>query len=524
MHHFPADPAHAPAKTPADTGVILIVDDTPTNLEVLFETLTEVGFEVSVATGGESALQKVEYDPPDLILLDVMMPGIDGFETCRRLQANEATQNIPVIFMTALADSTDKVKGLSLGAVDYVTKPFQQDEVLARIRIQLKLRSLGKMLTQQNTQLQQEVEERRTAEAALQDLMQVLEQRVEERTTELSQALAQLKQTQTQLVQDEKLATLGQLVAGVAHEINNPVNFIHGNLAHIKQYVRDILDFLHLYKSEFPEATPRLQQKAKSIDLDFLLGDLPKILSSMHVGTDRIREIVQSLRVFSRHDEAEVKEVNIHDGIDSTLMILNSRLKESGDRPGIEIIKEYGDLPKVECYAGQINQVFMNILSNAIDALEETMMAAHIQSTATAQFTEIHSDVTSQADHVPTIRIRTELLRDNAATENGVTQLEEGREQEGKGDRIAVWIMDNGPGIPEEVLQRIFDPFFTTKPVGKGTGLGMSISHQIITEKHGGQLRCISAPGKGAMFVIEVPIHRTVVNRKTQELEAVMID
>jgi signal transduction histidine kinase len=459
-----------------NTSVILIVDDTPTNLEVLFETLSEAGFEVSVATGGESALKQVEHALPDLILLDVMMPGMDGFETCQHLQSSPLSKDVPIIFMTALADSTDKVKGLSLGAVDYITKPFQQEEVLARIQIHLKLRNLSKMLMEQNIQLKQEAEKRKVVESDLQKLTQVLEQRVDERTTELTQALHQLKQAQTQLVQDEKLATLGQLVAGVAHEINNPINFIHGNITHIKQYAQDLLEFLNLCQTQFSEPVPALQQKAEEIELEFLLKDLPKILSSMQIGTERIREIVQSLRVFSRHDEAEVKQVNIHDGIDSTLLILNSRLKGMYDLPAVEIIKEYGELPLVECYAGQLNQVFMNVIGNAIDALEET--------------TELPS---SNLPQTPTIRIRTACVAPTLDIPD---------------DRVAIWIDDNGPGISETILQRIFDPFFTTKPAGKGTGLGMSISHQIITEKHKGKLQCFSTPGKGTSFMIEIPIQQ----------------
>jgi signal transduction histidine kinase len=479
-----------------DTGVILIVDDTPTNLEVLFETLTEVGLEVAVATGGESALTQVEYAPPDLILLDVMMPGIDGFETCRRLQSNPATMDIPIIFMTALSDSVDKVKGLSLGAVDYITKPFQQDEVLARIRIHLKLRNLSKKMAEQNLQLKTEVDERKAVEAALQNLTQMLEQRVAERTAELSQAIYQLKQTQTQLVQDEKLATLGQLVAGVAHEINNPINFIHGNITHIKQYAQDILGFLTLYQTHFPQLTPEIQARATEIDLEFLMEDLPKVLSSMQIGTERIREIVKSLRVFSRHDEAEVKEVDIHEGIDSTLLILNSRIKSKTDGSAIEIIKEYGELPKIECYAGQLNQVFMNILSNAIDALDEvqdsSVVSVQSQMVASTQFTVMQKQATApNLSQSSNIRIRTEMIKGDS---------------EKDGDRVAIWIVDNGPGISEDILQRIFDPFFTTKPVGKGTGLGMSISYQVVVEKHKGQLRCISTPGKGTAFVVEIPI------------------
>jgi signal transduction histidine kinase len=455
-----------------DTNLILIVDDTPTNLEVLSEALTDAGFDVAVATSGESAIKQVEYDPPELILLDVMMPGIDGFETCSLLKANPKTKNIPIIFMTALSDTVDKVKGLSLGAVDYITKPFQQAEALARIQIHLKLQNMSVALEKQNARLQEEIEERTTAELALQNLTQELEQRVTERTKELSQALYDLKKAQVKLIQSEKLATLGQLVAGVAHEINNPVNFIHGNLEHASCYIHDLLELIRIYQIQFPEPTPEIAKKTKEIDLDFICLDLPKLVSSMTVGTQRIQEIVQSFRNFSRHDEAEVKTVDIHDGLNSTLMMIEHRLKAKLGYPNIQVIKDYGKLPLVECFAGKMNQVFMNIFTNAIDALEELMGNEH-----------------NSCSLSPMIRIQTEVV---------------------KGDRIAIRIYDNGPGITQAVQKRLFDPFFTTKPAGKGTGLGMSISYQIVVEKHGGSLYCISNPGQGAEFVIEIPIHQNL--------------
>ncbi|QFS50871.1 response regulator [Nostoc sphaeroides] len=450
-----------------ETNLILIVDDTPTNLEVLSEALTDAGFEVAVATSGESAIEQIEYDPPDLILLDIMMPGIDGFETCYRLKQNPQTKDIPVIFMTALSDTVDKVKGLSLGAVDYITKPFQQAEVLARVQIHVNLRNLNLALAEKNLRLEQEITERAIAEAALQQLTQDLEQRVLERTQKLADALCTLEKAQVQMVQSEKLATLGQLVAGIAHEINNPVNFIHANLYYVSRYTQNLLELLKLYQNQLPNATPEIQAKAEDIDLQYLLEDLPKILSSMEIGTKRICEIIKSLRSFSRHDEAEVKVVDVHEGIESTLMILKRHLEAKPGQPKIQVFKEYGNLPKVECYPGKMNQVFMNVLSNAIDALTEAM-------------DNYPSYVPS-----PMIRITTEVR---------------------ESDRIVIKIADNGLGIPENIQKRIFDPFFTTKPAGKGTGLGMSISHQIITELHYGSLQCISQPGKGAEFIVEIPI------------------
>ncbi|MEO0517929.1 MAG: response regulator [Cyanobacteria bacterium P01_A01_bin.116] len=456
---------------------ILIVDDNPTNLEVLSESLIQEGFQVAVAIDGESALEQVNYHRPELIFLDVMMPGINGFETCQRLKENPETHDIPVIFMTALSDSENKVRGLSLGAIDYVTKPFQQEEVLARVRVHLQVQNLTRTLQRQNHLLKSEIEQREKAEAdlieanaSLESLNQQLENRVEERTFDLSTALKDLQQTQVQLIQQEKLSALGQLVAGIAHEINNPVNFIHGNIDHASAYTEDLLNLFALYKSHYPNPVPEIQEKMNEIDVDFLAEDLPKLLSSMHVGTDRIRNIVLSLRIFSRLDEAEVKDVNLHEGIDSTLLILNSRLKGQSNFPEISIIKEYGDLPKVKCYPGQLNQVCMNILSNAIDALEEKFEPSH-------------------DNWIPEIRICTELASE---------------------DKVNIHIFDNGPGIPKDLQKKIFDPFFTTKPVGKGTGLGMSISHEIIAEKHHGTLSCQPIEPHGTQFTITIPTFQKV--------------
>ena len=296
---------------------------------------------------------------------------------------------------------------------------------------------------------------------------------------QLAHALQALQQTQAKLVQTEKMSSLGQLVAGVAHEINNPVNFISGNLNHAAEYSYALLDLLYLYQQHYPQSVPAIQAEADAIDLDFLKEDLPKLLTSMKVGAERIQAIVLALRNFSRMDEAEVKAVNIHDGIDSTLMILQNRIKATAGHPEIQVIKNYSNLPLVECYAGQLNQVFMNILSNAIDALDEYNNQRSLE---------------EQRQQPATLTIQTELAVDRAQGEPSSPH------------GIHILIADNGLGMAEPVRQRLFEPFFTTKPVGKGTGLGLSISYQVVVDKHGGHLSCLSAPGKGAEFLIELPL------------------
>ncbi len=281
-----------------------------------------------------------------------------------------------------------------------------------------------------------------------------------EQAAKLETALCELQQAQTQLVQAEKMSSLGQMVAGIAHEINNPVSFIFGNISYIDEYTRSLIKLLEMYRDEFPEAPPAIKSEIYALELDFLLDDLPKILSSMKVGATRIRDIVRSLRSFSRLDESAMKSVNLHEGIDSTLMILEHRIKAQSVSPLIQVVKEYGELPLVECYAGQLNQVFMNIIANAIDAVEE------------------------QSQNPGIIRIRTQV----------------------EGSLVAIAIADNGVGMTDRVKQRIFDPFYTTKAIGSGTGMGLAISHSIIVEKHQGEIHCISAVGKGTEFIIKIPI------------------
>ncbi|UKO97663.1 trifunctional serine/threonine-protein kinase/ATP-binding protein/sensor histidine kinase [Nostoc sp. UHCC 0870] len=313
-----------------------------------------------------------------------------------------------------------------------------------------------------------------TANQHLEEQNHTLEKKVAERTQELQQknqalqqTLQELQRTQTQLIQSEKMSSLGQMVAGIAHEINNPINFIHGNIDHASKYVQDLLDLIAAYQHEYPHPSNLVKQKASEIDVNFLSQDFLDILASMKAGSSRISNIILGLRNFSRLDESEIKPVDIHEGIENTLMILQHRLTKKSHRPEIQVIREYSQIPLVNCYASQLNQVFMNILNNAIDALEESIVQNSGKLTR------------------PTIHIRTQLSNSNT---------------------LQMRIADNGLGMTAAVQQKIFDPFFTTKPVGSGTGLGLSISYQVIVEKHKGNLTCISTLGEGTEFIIEFPI------------------
>ena len=379
-------------------------------------------------------MKQIERRIPDLILLDVMMPGIDGFETCQRLKANPHTDDIPVIFMTALADESSKIKGFEVGAVDCITKPFQEQEVLARVKTHLQLSLLTQNLEQQ-----------------------------------VAQKSAELQSSQLQLIQSEKMSALGNLVAGVAHEINNPIGFLGGNIKPALDYINDLFGLIDLVQQTYPQLEPAIQQEMETIDLEYIREDLPKLIGSMEEGVRRIKDISNSLRNFSRADNDCPVICNLHDGIDSTLMILKHRLKPSEIHPEIQVIKAYGDLPEIECYAGQLNQVFMNLLSNAIDALEESNHGENYQ--------DIHNQIT----------IKTELSSDQ--------------------NQAIIRIQDNGIGMEEEVQKRIFDDLFTTKCVGKGTGLGLAIARQIILEKHKGNISFNSKLGRGTEFIIVLPIN-----------------
>jgi two-component system, NtrC family, sensor kinase len=417
---------------------ILVVEDDSTTRLFLKRDLQREGYEVTVAKDGAEGLVFAQQLQPALIICDWVMPLVDGVEVCRQIKADSQLATTFFILLTSREAIADRVAGLDAGADEFLSKPIDPRELQARVRAGLRQYQLTQELSKTNQ--------------------------------ELSQAMQELQQTQAQLIQSEKMSSLGQMVAGMAHEINNPLTFIDGNLGHASNYIENLLDLIDIYQKYYPDSHPEIQHKTQAIDLNFISQDLPKLLFSMKNGTKRIAQIVQDLRNFSRLDEAELKQVDLHQGIDNTLRILRHRLTP------IQLFKEYGKLNPIECYPRQLNQVFLNIITNAIDFLEESFVTSHL---SLVENTEV------VANDKPTIWICTAVIEP---------------------DRVQVKIADNGPGMTEEVQQKLFDPFFTTKPIGKGTGMGLSISYQIVVEKHNGQLQCISTPGKGAEFIIEIPV------------------
>ncbi|XZN95798.1 MAG: sensor histidine kinase [Microcoleus sp.] len=417
------------------TAKILVVDD-EVSLERLIKQrfrkkIRENKLEFVFAYNGREALEKLATESPiAVILTDINMPEMDGLTLLEKLAEFSETLTLKTIVVSAYGDLQNIRTAMNRGAFDFLTKPIDFDD------------------------------------------LEITLNRTLEYVQKMKENLHKLHQAQSQLVQNEKMILIGQLIAGVAHEINNPVGFIVGNINHLENYLKDLLKVLNLYQTELSKPSEALQKQLEESELEFMVEDLHNIIASMKEGTERIRSISTSLRKFSRSDTDKKVAANIQDGIESTIMILKHRLKANNQRPEISIIKEYGELPLLECYPGQLNQVFMNIIANAIDALDESNQGR--------SYEQIKA-------HPNVITVKTEL---------GLPP-----------NRVVIRISDNGPGIPESVKQNIFNPFFTTKSLGKGTGLGLSISRSIVVEKHGGAIDCISKPEGGTEFIIEIPIN-----------------
>lgn len=420
---------------------ILVIDDDTTTRLFLRKDLQNEGYEVFTAVDGEEGISKAFELQPAVIICDWMMPKKDGIEVCRSVKSNPQLGTSCFILLTARESIQHRVQGLDAGADEFIIKPVDTAELHARVRAGLRQYQLKRLMRISNEQLQQ--------------------------------TIAELKQTQTRLIQNAKLTGLGQMVAGVAHEMNNPVTFIEGNLYYTQDHLQDLFDLLFLYQKCYPEPLVEIKEKIESIDLPFLMKDLPNLITSMQQGTNRLRQIVLSLRNFARLDEAELKWVNIHEGLDNSLLLIQHRLTLAEAGLEIKIEKNYGDLPVVECYPSLLNQVFFNVLTNAIDFIEMGLKYKPISASP------------------PQIVITTHLTSRNT---------------------VEIVIEDNGLGMTEEVCYRACDPFFTTKPVGKGMGMGLATSYHTIVEYHHGQLICRSQLYEGTSIMLEIPIQQPIPN------------
>ncbi|MFA7383038.1 MAG: ATP-binding protein [Desulfurivibrionaceae bacterium] len=416
---------------------IFIVDDDQCSRQFLNDILAGKGYATRCLADGKLAIQAALDEPPDLILLDVMMPDMDGFEVCRRLKENQATRFVPVVMVTCLNEKAMRLKGIAAGADDFISKPIDTTEILLRTRNLLLVKQYYDFLKEHAT---------------------ILEEQVRQRTEELEEAIAVLKATQQQMVQQEKMAMVGQLTAGLAHEINNPVGFISSNIGSLDNYCEKLLTFVEAQQEALLSGQPDQRQvelileQRRQLKIDYIMKDLPEMILETRDGVERIKSIVRDLKCFSRADDSEHKLADVNQCLESTLNIVKNELKYKA-----KIRREYGELPKILCYPQQLGQVFMNLLVNAAHAID------------------IQGEITVRSWNA-----------------------------EGQ---IFVAISDTGCGIPEKQRAHIFEPFFTTKESGKGTGLGLSISKEIV-RKHGGEIEVESEPGKGSTFTVAIPLEQ----------------
>lgn len=405
---------------------VLIVDDSPENLRILGEILKD--YQRSVALNGKKAIELAQSAvKPDIILLDVVMPEMDGFEVCRRLKEEESTKDIPLIFITSLSDAQSMVKGFKLGAADYITKPFQSEEICIRVETHLKVKKYHSELILKSKKLEE--------------------------------AFSDLKKMQIKLIESEKLTSIGMLTAGVAHEINNPISAVNSSAIALEKIKQKIISVMSMYDLLTPdtyiEHIKEIHALKKELQFSELLKGFSELTTIIGKSSKRVADIVRSLRVFTRLDEDELQKIDVHENIDSTLLLLKSRTKN------IDVIKDYGNIPEITCFAGKLNQVFMNLIVNAIDAVEE-------KETNSGNF----------------IKISTGRIAEES--------------------KILITFEDSGAGIDDHLSEKIFEPFFTTKKIGKGMGLGLSISQSIV-QKHGGELTCAKNKNKNTVFTLILP-------------------
>ncbi|WP_413167660.1 ATP-binding protein [Capilliphycus salinus ALCB114379] len=422
-------------------ALILIFDEDVQSLGTLQEILQKQGYEVATADSIQSALTSADSLHPDLIIYSYISEQADGLSTIKSLKNHPHLASAFYLLLTQpqLLDSQFSLVETQID--DWVFYPIDVDELNRRVSRGLKHSKTSS-------------------------------EKVNSSSPQVQQILDELEFAQKRLIYSEKFSTLGQMISGITHEINNPVSVVKGNVSHVSEYAQDLMDLLELYGEEYPEPSPAIEERIEEIDLEFLLEDLPQVIESMKNGAERIRQLVESLRNIYRVDDSEEKAVDIHQVLDDIVLILQAKLKGKKGR-AINLVKDYGKLPEVKCYPGQLNQVFMNLLNNAIDALEDKRLET--------------------SEDEPTIWIKTEVV----SPENSNTSTVE---------QVLIRIKDNGTGIPEDVQTHIFEPFFTTKPLESGTGFGLNICHQIVVETHQGQLECVSQPGEGTELIVSLPL------------------